>query len=107
MKFVRIVQIEYSQPIVDSQPRSFEIDGVALTVRPRDPSETEIRRLVVAAEVLLDGRPDVDRDGKIVITEDVARQAEKAIELLADLLAVTTFSARKFLLRCQLPDSAV
>jgi hypothetical protein len=95
MKFVRIVQVEYSQPIVDPQPRSFDVDGVALTVRPRDPSETEIRRLVLAAEVPLDGRPDVDRDGKIVITEDVARQAEKAIELIADLLAVTTFSARK------------
>ena len=79
MKFVRIVQVEYSQPIVDPQPRSFDVDGVALTVRPGDPSETEIRRLVLAAEVPLDGRPDVDRDGKIVITEDVARQAEKAI----------------------------
>ena len=95
MKFVRIVQIEFSEPTLEPQSRSFEIDGVAITVRPRDPDEAEILRLLVAAEVPLDTRPDVDGDGKIVITENVARQAEKAIELIADLLAVTTFSARK------------
>jgi hypothetical protein len=94
MKFVRIVQVEFSQPTLEPHSRGFEIDGVAITIRPRDPDKTEIRRLLVAAEVPLENRPDTDGDRKIVISDNVTRKAEKAIELTADLLAVTNFSAR-------------
>ena len=69
MKFVRIVQVEFSQPTLEPHSRGFEIDGVAITIRPRDPDKTEIRRLLVAAEVPLENRPDTDGDRKIVISD--------------------------------------
>jgi hypothetical protein len=96
MKFVRIVKIEFSEPTLEPQSRSFEIDGVAITVRPRDPDEAEILRLLVAAEVPLDTRPDVDGDGKIVspapveITQDMLSDLEDrrdGVSLLAEALA--------------------
>ena len=70
---------------------------MAVHVHQRNPNETESRRFLAAAEVPLETRPDVSIDGKILISEEIARQAEKAIELLADTLAVTTFSTRKIM----------
>jgi len=95
MKFVRIVQIELSQPTAEARPLKFEVNGVAVHVHRRNPDETETRRFLASAEVPLETRPDISIDGKILISEEIARQAEKAIELLADFLAVTNFSTRK------------
>jgi hypothetical protein len=48
----------------------------------------------VFAEVPLRSIPETDDAGMIVIAMEIARQAEKAIEHLADLAAIATSSRR-------------
>lgn len=94
MKFLRMAQIELSRPPAEPWNLRTEIDGVTLTIRPRKPDDTPMRHILVFAEVPLESRADVDSDGMIVITEQVARRSENAIERFADLAAVATFSSR-------------
>jgi hypothetical protein len=53
-----------------------------------------MRQFLVLAEVPLTSRPETDDAGMIVIATETARQAEKAIEHLADLAAIATSSRR-------------
>ena len=78
------------------QPWTFrtEIDGVTLTIQPRTPDEKPMRRILVFAEVPLGSRLGLDGDGMIVITEQIARRSENAIERFAGLASVATFSSR-------------
>lgn len=94
MKFLRIAQIELSRASVESWTFRTEIDGVSLAIRPRKPDMTPMRQILVFAEVPLESRPGVDANGMIVISEQIARQSEHAIERFADLAAVATFSSR-------------
>jgi hypothetical protein len=75
MKFVRIVKIEFSRSAIEPSHFSFEVDGVDVNVRPRNPDETEPRHFIVLAQVPLDTKPDVDSDGKIIISDPIPRIA--------------------------------
>lgn len=94
MKFLRLAQIELSQPNSDPWCYQTEINGVTLQIQRRSEEDTSRLRLFVFAEVPMESRPNLDSDGKIDVGENIVRRSEQAIELFADLAAVATFSTR-------------
>lgn len=94
MKFVRIAQVELSRPAAKPWGVRTEIDGVAVKVEPRNPGKSPVRNFIVFAEVPLDCTPEANLDGVVTISTEVARRSENAIERLADLMAIATFSTR-------------
>jgi hypothetical protein len=93
VKFVRIAQVELSRPPAEPWDFQADIEGVTVKVQARRPG-TPMRQFLVFAEVPLTSVPETDDAGMIVIATATARQAENAIEHLADLAAIATSSRR-------------
>jgi hypothetical protein len=93
VKFLRIAQVELSRPPAEPWDFQTDIDGVTLKVQPRRPG-TPMRQFLVFAEIPLASLPETSDAGVIVIAAEIARQAENAIEHLADLAAIATSSRR-------------
>jgi hypothetical protein len=94
MKLVRLALIQLASSANDWHGSTYKIDGVPVQVLQAQQREKD-HFLLLAAYVPLEGEPEINTDGYILVPELQRKQAEAAIEAFANLLAVSTRSSRR------------
>jgi hypothetical protein len=88
LKFLRIVLLQFQPPPEERRGWGMEIDRVEVETWSVDSPDDQTLRLFVVAKVDLNERPTLNEDGVIVIPQRPLKEAEVAIESLANLIAI-------------------
>lgn len=94
MKLIRLAVVQLAASAEDWRGSTYNIDGVpvqVLCVQQRDKNYF----LLLGASVPLQGEPEINTDGYILVPEPQRKQAEVAIETFSNLLAVSMRSSRR------------
>jgi hypothetical protein len=94
MKLVRLAVIQLASSADDWHGSTYNLDGVPVQVLRAQQRDKDYF-LLLAAYVPLEGEPEINTDGYILVPEPQRKQAEAAIEAFANLVAVSTRSSRR------------
>ena len=94
MRLVRLAVVQLASSADDWHGSTYNIDGVSIQVLHAEQRDKD-HFLLLCAHVPLQGGPEINADGYILVPQPQRKQAEAAIETFANLLAVSTRSSRR------------